>query len=97
MYTVAQAHTEYMFFPRAFAISWHSLKLLLLMEAVTTLSEELSELDDKPNGWRTLRPISLEMAGKCSFISRGSDSGRLLHHWENIHSLAVVHQVTLFL
>lgn len=35
MYTVAQAHTEYMFFPRAFAISWHSLKLLLLMEAVT--------------------------------------------------------------
>lgn len=34
-YTLAQAHRKYMFFPRAFAISWHSLKLLLLMEAVT--------------------------------------------------------------
>lgn len=64
---------------------------------LSTFSEELSELDDKANGWRTLRPISLELAGKCTFISRGSDSGRLLHEWENIHSLAVVHKVTLFL
>ena len=74
MYTLAQAHTEYMFSPCAFTASWHSLNLLLLKEAVTQCicSEELSELDGKPNGWGTPRPISLELAGKCSFISRGS-------------------------
>ena len=74
MYTLAQAHTEYMFSLCAFIVSWHSLNLLLLKEAMTQCicSEEISELDGKPNGWGTLRPISLKLAGKYSFISRGS-------------------------
>lgn len=54
-----------------------------------------------PMAGELCRPTSLELGGepvaaKCSFLSRGSDRMNLMSR-ENVHSLDMVHKVTLFL
>lgn len=54
-----------------------------------------------PMAGELCRPTSLELGGepvaaKCSFLSRGLDCMNLMSR-ENVHSLDMVHKVTLFL
>lgn len=96
---LAQTHRQHMFSPCASTVSRHSFICFSWRGAVTQCmdSEELEEGDGKPSGLGTLQarlPGATGKRGAASFLD--VQTIKILHHWKNIHSWAVVHRVILF-